>query len=205
MPTPSLIISVLTACFAGSFLPAYLTEKAKNRAQKEDIEDLTRKVESIKSEFTAEVEHLRASLERTTHASKLQFDAEFAIYREIWGKLDILRQMFFALHPSVSTVVPPEEDRARMERRIAAYGSAFKEFRDSVHRSQPFYGQAVYDALQGVLEVCIDMALDSQDSLAANPWKIAAQNREKLLTSVDVTCNAIRGRFETLTMASPSN
>jgi len=54
-------------------LPAYLVEKGKNLATKEDIERLTKLTESIRSQFS--------------HINKVhgvQFDAEFEAYKILW-------------------------------------------------------------------------------------------------------------------------
>lgn len=51
--------------FLKSFLPSYLSEKAKNLATKEDIAAITREVEGVKAEFAAqlaELEHQRTLL-----------------------------------------------------------------------------------------------------------------------------------------------
>lgn len=206
MQTLSLIISlcvafavVIVSLLFRSYLPTYFAQKAKNLAQREDIDHLTRTVELIKHEFTAEVERLKAGLDRATHASKQQFDAEFTIYREIWEKLVVLRGTFFALRPYVSDLLPKEEDQARMQRRIAAFNSAYSEFVNSVDRNEPFYSQDVYDASTAIVNVCIDATIDYQYDEPVNYWKSAKQNREKLLKAIDVACKAIRTRFQTLT------
>jgi hypothetical protein len=42
------------------FLSSYLTEKGKNLATREDIEDITRKVEEVRTQYTSLVEELKA-------------------------------------------------------------------------------------------------------------------------------------------------
>jgi hypothetical protein len=49
--------------FVKNALPAYFTEKGKNLATKEDIEGITRQVESIKNEFTNKTEKLKTELQ----------------------------------------------------------------------------------------------------------------------------------------------
>jgi hypothetical protein len=44
-------------------IPAYLNEKAKNLASKQDIADITREVEKVKDEFTSKTEQLRTDLQ----------------------------------------------------------------------------------------------------------------------------------------------
>lgn len=192
-------ILYIIAAFVAGFIGAYVKEKGKSVATREDIQDITRKIELIKNEFTAEIERLKAGLDRATHASKQQFDVEFTIYREIWEKLVVLRGTFFALRPFVSDVLPQEENQARMQRRIDAFNSAYSEFVNSVDRNEPFYSQDVYDASTAIVNVCIDATIDYQYDEPVNYWKSAKQNREKLLKAIDVACKAIRTRFQALT------
>lgn len=57
-------ILLLVAAFYLAFFKSYLTEKGKSAALKEDLQDLTREVESVKNEFTREQEVLKTDLQR---------------------------------------------------------------------------------------------------------------------------------------------
>mgnify|MGYP005985056201 FL=1 len=62
----SSILSVITITilgwFAKSYFPNYLKEKAKNTATKEDLEEITEIVETIKKSHNIEIEKLKAEL-----------------------------------------------------------------------------------------------------------------------------------------------
>tara|TARA_B110000091_G_scaffold213167_1_gene261789 strand:+ start:1569 stop:2303 length:735 start_codon:yes stop_codon:yes gene_type:complete len=47
-----------------AFFKSYLTEKGKSAALKEDLEDLTREIESVKNEFVKEQEMMKTDLQR---------------------------------------------------------------------------------------------------------------------------------------------
>ena len=47
-----------------NFLPNYFNEKGKLLAQKEDIQEITQKIESVKNEFAKETEYLRIDLQK---------------------------------------------------------------------------------------------------------------------------------------------
>lgn len=57
-------ILLLVAAVYLAFFKSYLTEKGRSAAMKEDLDDITRKVESIKNEFTREQEILKKDLQR---------------------------------------------------------------------------------------------------------------------------------------------
>src|SRR5208337_669591 len=58
----TLIGLAAAALFIKHYLPSYMTEKGKNLATKEDIEDITHKVESIKQIHAEQLELVRSSL-----------------------------------------------------------------------------------------------------------------------------------------------
>lgn len=66
METTVLIIQfmLLIAAVYLAFFKSYLTEKGKSAALKEDLQGLTRKVESVKDEFVKEQEILKTKLQR---------------------------------------------------------------------------------------------------------------------------------------------
>src|ERR1700741_536710 len=57
-------IAILFTALYLAFFKSYLTEKGKRAAMKEDIELVTREVESIKNEFTKDQEILKTDLQR---------------------------------------------------------------------------------------------------------------------------------------------
>src|ERR1700752_1622843 len=68
------IILILFGCYL-AFGKSYFTEKGKNLATKEDIEDITKKVEGIKTEFIKETEKLKTDLQFEHHI-KVSFNTD---------------------------------------------------------------------------------------------------------------------------------
>jgi hypothetical protein len=182
-----LIVYLLAALIAG-FFGSYIREKGKNVATREDIEDITRKVESIKHE-----------LDRATHASKQQFDAEFIIYREIWEKLVVVRRTFVELHPFSDVIRSLEAQEETQQQREKAFNSAYDEFIHAVHRNEPFYSDEVHKALLAIIGVCIDAKFDFEfPDAGTNYWQRVRGNKEKLHESINTACTSIRSRVQHL-------
>jgi len=59
-----LVAVATTALLARQYLPAYVKEKGKNLATREDIAGITREIESVKTDYTHQLELLRDQLER---------------------------------------------------------------------------------------------------------------------------------------------
>ena len=71
----NLVFYLLTIVLSigGSWLISYVREKGKNLATKEDIAEITQKVESIKTDLAGK-----------QHFSRLRYEREIELYREIW-------------------------------------------------------------------------------------------------------------------------
>jgi len=193
------LVAVPILSLLAAFIGAYLREKGKNVATREDIADITRKVESIKHELRTDIEHLKAGLDRATHVSKQQFDVEFCIYQDIWKKLSVLRATFFARHPYVSEILSPEAREERDRKRTEAFNSAYVEFVNAVDYNQPFYSDEVYDSLSAIINFCIDNKLESESSEPGqNYWQRIRDNKQKLLKLIDTALKSIRARFHDL-------
>lgn len=76
------------------YVPAYLGEKGKNLATKEDIADITRKVEAVKAEYATELEAARDALRRQsaveTFARDLLSGAHCAAVERRLGAIEAL-------------------------------------------------------------------------------------------------------------------
>lgn len=68
--------------FIKSFLPSYLSEKAKNLASKEDIELITEKVESVKSDYAHLLEEVRSNYQLKFAAIEREKNTKKEVYME---------------------------------------------------------------------------------------------------------------------------
>ncbi|MDY3530308.1 hypothetical protein PG593_11060 [Riemerella anatipestifer] len=57
-----LLVGIILFFTIKNFLPSYFNEKGKNLATKEDLEEITEKVEKIKAEFIKDIEYIKADL-----------------------------------------------------------------------------------------------------------------------------------------------
>ena len=64
--------AVGTSLFLTKFLPSYMSEKAKNLATKEDIEEITKKVENIKKDNQIELSKIKGSIDIKIELEKLK-------------------------------------------------------------------------------------------------------------------------------------
>ncbi len=86
-----LFVASLIGCGLTAYLGVYLGEKAKNTATKEDVAEITRKIESVRNEYVAQIEAIRGSYQlRVASLAKILETHQIAF--AMW------REMLFAVH-----------------------------------------------------------------------------------------------------------
>jgi hypothetical protein len=179
-------------------LPAYLAEKGKNLASKEDVEVLTRKVEAVRAQHLGELERLRFDLARASVVHKAQYETEFRVYEEIWQRLVDVQRTVAALRPMLDYGDPKESDEERRSRRMREFGEAFNAMQAAVWKSKPFYSTAVHRELQELSHLVHGEAIDYQHGdphRDLDYWREAQKNIEAISNKIEAVCEAIRKRI----------
>src|SRR3972149_7355868 len=69
------------------YLFLYSSEKGKNLATKEDIEEITRKVEIVKAEYVAELERLKVDLSLLSRKHDILLDEKIRVFKKLQSRL----------------------------------------------------------------------------------------------------------------------
>ncbi len=75
-----IIITIIGGWFLKNYFPAYMEEKGKNLATKEDIQEITRKTEEVEDEFKKNFELFSSDV-------RFKYDFYFKQYSELYSKL----------------------------------------------------------------------------------------------------------------------
>lgn len=111
------VVGILTL-YGKNYLTSYFSEKGKNLASKEDIHVITNRVESIKSQYTGEIERLKSDLQ----AESTFLQKRRQVYEEIAGAL----RVFISGH---------QQDQNAKEKFLQAYATAWLWAPDTVLKS----------------------------------------------------------------------
>ena len=120
------------------YIASYVKEKGKNLATKEDIKEITAKIESVKVEYAKELEGLKSQLNAKFHAHTLRFEKEFHVYEQIWKTLLDLKNATLDLRPVRDRVNPNETEEERKQKRFERFRKAFDAFYPVVYENRPF-------------------------------------------------------------------
>ncbi len=69
------------------FLFSYTSEKGKNLATKEDVEEITSKVEEVKSSYVAEIERLKVDLSLLSRKHNILLDEKIRVFKKLQKRL----------------------------------------------------------------------------------------------------------------------
>ena len=126
--------------FLRSYFPTYLAEKGKNLATKEDIAEITSKIEQVKAVVGSRL-----------HIHQVRYEHEFKILAELIEKLVTVRDAAQGLRTEVSydDINDPEVKKKRMGR----YIDAARELYLFVETRQPFFPDTIYHTLKQLDQV----------------------------------------------------
>ncbi len=115
--TLALIVNVVTLLAVGGvvllmkyFLPSYLDEKGKNIATKEDIAEITEKVERVK-----------VTLGSRLHVHQIRYEKEYDLLVCLCDKLVELRDAAVGLRPELDHTDPQADEDVKTKRLTRLY------------------------------------------------------------------------------------
>lgn len=88
-------ISSLIGSFIGNYIKSYSTEKAKNLATREDIEEITNKIENIKNSYSIALETNRNELKKMYDISKPALELSTELDKTLIEKVHSLNNLLF--------------------------------------------------------------------------------------------------------------
>ena len=172
-----IIIAVILGLVIKSYLPAYFSKKGENLATKEDIKDITEKVEEIRVEYA-----------KRQHTSERAFDKEFDVLSELWQALVELRHSTLNLRPILDSVDPKETEEQRKLKRLNKFSESYNNFLSKLWQYQPFYPKEIFDALEEIRTFAYSEVLDyelAETRHIREYWDKAKENSEAIVSGID--------------------
>ncbi|MEX2526440.1 MAG: hypothetical protein WEA09_02275 [Gemmatimonadota bacterium] len=127
------------------YLRHYVGEKAKHLASKEDVAELTREVEAVKSEFRVREDERRAELDRQGRVHQTQLELELRIYRKIWAEVQKVQEAMVVVEVLGGSERPAGDLKVRAA--TDRFHAARQELEDLQSRWEPFMAPEVQRAL----------------------------------------------------------
>ena len=106
------------------------------------------------AKYREELERLSKQLERKNYVSKVRFDAEFSIYRELSGAfLDVVRAQNDLFTFEKLDRIPTEKDKQKKlyEERFEMGRNAYNNASTQLHRNAPFIEENIFEQFRNIL------------------------------------------------------
>ena len=95
----------------GIYLRSYISKKGENLATKDDIGEITAKIEEVKHDYASRLESLRSTFQAKLQIDHVRYQNEYVILSDLSEKLVNLRDAAMGLRP-VSDSYDPNEPEA---------------------------------------------------------------------------------------------
>lgn len=108
------------------------------------------------AKYREELERLTKQLERKNYVSKVRFDAEFAIYRELCSLTDEMERAVYMLFPAEIDHLPKDEDEQKklfQQRYENAYSTYLKASK-SLSKNSAFIPKDIFDLFDKMKNLC---------------------------------------------------
>lgn len=146
------------------------------------------------------IQELKKSHDRQLFVHQLQFEKEFGIYSELWGKLVDLRKNAYKLRPIADATPVDETYEETIKKRIEETEKTANDFINLTEKNKPFYEEKVYEKLQEIVLLIEDELFDVWTHYLEKPrpkdyFKKGEENFKKLLEKIENVNVEIRARI----------
>jgi hypothetical protein len=187
------------------FLQSYVRKKGENLATKEDVEEITKKVEEIKGAISEKLELVKLEVGKRATVHRLAAEREFAVLSQIGDALYELAVSTEKLRPIVDYVDPNESESERRNRRYAEWVSSYNSFVHLVQKHRLFLAKSLYLKFMAVnmasrregIEYDITARSDDLEKrISTEAYEAAAKNIKDMNEKIDAALDAIHKRYE---------
>lgn len=194
------LISLLFGLILGNFLPKYLSKKGENLATKEDISEITDKIESVKHEYANDLESVKAELSAKLNTHGFRYENEYSILSELTGLLVDVRDASVSLRPVMDFKDPNKADADIKRERLQRLFEARRLLYFAREKKRPFYPEEIY---QSILSIEKSVHTESVKYQYQNPfdegnfmsyWEEAEKNQNEITASAEAAMEKIRSR-----------
>ena len=184
-----------------SYLGAYLKRKGENIATKEDIENITDQVESVRLQYSSQLASIKAEIGSKLHIHQVRYENEYAILTDLAEKLIMLRDAAKALRPEMDYMDPEETEDERRRKRLKQYFDDARKLYYAMETKRPFYPENIYEVLQELDRATWAEAVQYRNRRQSQGqgydskyWQQAAENAANISKLADEALGVIRTR-----------
>jgi hypothetical protein len=182
------IALIILIIFLKNYFPSYFSAKGKNLATKEDITEITDKIESVKNEYAERLASTEAELSSQINTSGFRYEKEFEILDELTALLVDVRDASLSLRPMLDIVDSSKTNEEIKKERLSKYYTVLRALYLVREKKRPFYPDDIYEALQQVEKSSHSESIkyqysDSITNYDVNKYWETAEKNQKIITN----------------------
>ncbi|WP_153913042.1 hypothetical protein [Shewanella sp. TC10] len=195
-----ILISVGCIFLFRKLLFSYSSEKGKNLATKEDIAEITNKIESVKNDYAHQLEATKADLSSQLQTSSIRYEREFSILEQLTELLVDVRNRANSLRPVFDRVPESKTEEEIKNSRLQSLYEARLKLYELREKKRPFYPESIYDSLTDIDKLAHTESVKYQyqspfDSRGFEQyWQEAEKNQKEIAEKADISIKLIRAR-----------
>ncbi|MFV8411843.1 hypothetical protein [Vibrio owensii] len=182
------------------YLFSYSSEKGKNLATKEDVSEITEKIENIRFDYADQLERSKTHFNAQLKNHGFRYEKEFEILQSLSTLLVEMRDACLSLRPVMDIMDPNQSEEERKQERLTRFYKARRELYLSRETNQPFYPEEIYEAI-----VAVELATHKEsvryrhrdprdDDNRYDYWEDAEKRQEDIVSKADTAIKIIRTR-----------
>ena len=177
-------------------------EQGNPLATKEDIAEITRRLEGAKAESARTLESVHAAIGSSLGTHQCRYQREYDVLLQLSEKVVELRDATVTLRPESEYVNPDESDDERTRRQLQRYTAASRDLYQFYETRQPFFPESMLGALRTLDQAAWHEVIQDRhrsprgEGFDLNYWENAAANSARIQAAADLVLAAIRARVQ---------
>lgn len=183
-----------------NFLFSYSSEKGKNVATKEDIGEITNRIESVKLDHATQLESARAELSSQINTHGFRYEKEYEVLSELSALLVDVRDASISLRPVMDFRDPNKADDEIKRERLTRFYEALRALYLVREKKRPFFPEEIYQSIRLIEKESRSESIEYQyrdpvdGERYMDYWEKAESNQEKITEKAELAMSQIRKR-----------
>lgn len=194
------LVGLVAGLLLNNFLPKYFGKKGENLATKEDISEITNKIETVKHDYAQQLEATKAALSAQLNTHGFRYEKEYEVLNELTALLVDVRDTSLSLRPVIDSKDPSKDEDDIKRERLQRFYEGLRTLYIYSEKKRPFYPDNLYQSIEAVVKIARTEAVKyrRQDPFKGNNfmkyWDEAEKNQEKITSLVEIAMRMIRER-----------
>ena len=183
-----------------SFLTKYFGKKGENLATKEDISEITDKIETVKHDYARQLESTKAELSAQLNTHGFRYEKEYEVLSELTALLVEVRDASLSLRPVMDFTDPSKTKEEIKKERLQRLFEAGRALYISREKKRPFYPATIYEAILAVEKTARSESIKYQchdrfdGKNFMSYWEEAEKHQKEIASLAEVAMEHIRTR-----------